>query len=95
MEDASVAESVVRRAAAGDEAACVRLVDDHHAPMVRAAYVITGDADLAREATQVAWGKAWRRLGTLRDPHRVRPWLVAIAVNEARQLIRRRRRRAA
>jgi RNA polymerase sigma-70 factor, ECF subfamily len=95
LEDASVAESVVRRAAAGDESACVRLVEDHHAPMVRAAYVITGDADLAGEATQLAWTKAWRRLGTIRDPHRVRAWLVAIAVNEARQLTRRQRRRAA
>jgi RNA polymerase sigma factor (sigma-70 family) len=63
--------------------------------MVRAAYVICGDADLAREATQIAWANAWRRLGTVRDPHRVRSWLVAIAVNEARQLIRRQRRRAA
>ena len=61
--------------------------------MVRAAYVIAGDADLAREATQIAWGKVWRRLGTLQDPGRIRSWLVAIAANEARQLIRRQRRR--
>ncbi len=95
LEDASVAESVVSRAAAGDETACARLVDDHYAPMVRAAYVITGDVDLAREATQVAWTKAWRRLGTLHEADRIRPWLVAIAANEARQLIRRQRRRVA
>ncbi len=93
MEDASLAESLVRRAAAGDELACARLVDEHYAPMVRAAYVITGDAELAREATQIAWGKVWPRLGTLKDPDRIRPWLVAIAANESRQLIRRQRRR--
>ena len=68
LEDASLAESVVRRAAAGDELACARLVDEHYAPMVRAAYVICGDADLAREATQVAWAKVWRRLGSSRTP---------------------------
>lgn len=95
MEDASVAGSVVRRAAAGDEVACARLVDEHHRSMVRAAYVIAGDVELAREATQIAWTKAWRRLGSLQDLDRVRPWLVAIAANEARQLIRRQRRRTA
>jgi RNA polymerase sigma factor (sigma-70 family) len=94
MRDSSVLESTVRQAAAGDEMACVRLVEEHHAPMVRAAYVITGDAELAREATQVAWTKAWHRLGGLQRPERVRPWLVAIAANEARQLVRRQHRRA-
>jgi RNA polymerase sigma-70 factor (ECF subfamily) len=93
MQDASVLESMVRHAAAGDEMACARLVEEHHAPMVRAAYVITGEAELAREATQVAWTKAWHRLGTLQRPERVRPWLVAIAANEARQLVRGRQRR--
>ena len=93
MQDISLIGSTVRRAAAGDEMACARLVDEHHAPMVRAAYVITGEAEAAREATQVAWTKAWNRLGTLKQPERVRPWLVAIATNEARQLVRGRNRR--
>jgi RNA polymerase sigma factor (sigma-70 family) len=37
---------------------------------------------------------AWRRLGTLRDHAAVRSWLVAIAANEARLIVRGRRRRA-
>jgi RNA polymerase sigma factor (sigma-70 family) len=41
---------------------------------------------------QSAWDKAWRKLATLRDPERLRPWLLAVAANEARQLARRRRR---
>jgi RNA polymerase sigma-70 factor (ECF subfamily) len=41
----------------------------------------------------MAWAKAWRRIGGLRQPERVRPWLVAIAANEARQLLRGQRRR--
>ena len=43
MGDRMITESTVTRAAAGDELACARLVDEHHRPMVRAAYVITGD----------------------------------------------------
>lgn len=93
VRDASVLESTVRRAAAGDEVALARLIADHHDAMVRVAYVIVGDADLAREAAQAAWSVAWRRLRTLREPERVRPWLAAISANEARQLVRRQRRR--
>ncbi len=36
---------------------------------------------------------AWRKLSTLKDPERLRPWLVSVAANEARQLLRRQRRR--
>lgn len=93
MQDVARVISTVERAAAGDEAACARLVEEHHAPMVRTAYVISGDVELAREATQIAWTKAWRRLGSLRQRDQVRPWLVAIAANEARQLLRSRHRR--
>jgi RNA polymerase sigma-70 factor (ECF subfamily) len=85
--------SLVYRAAAGEEEACAQLVAEHHADMIRAAYVVTGDGEWARDAAQAAWTKAWQRLGSLQDPERVRPWLVAIAANEARQLLRGQRRR--
>lgn len=61
--------------------------------MTRVCFVICGDLDVADEAVQAAWPIAWHKLGSLRDPGRVRPWLVSIAANEARRLIRRRRRR--
>ena len=80
-------------AADGDEVAFARIVDDHHADMSSVCFVVTGgDAELAEEAVQSAWPIAWRKLYTVRDPERLRPWLIAIAVNEARQLGRRRRR---
>ena len=53
--------------------------------MARVAYVVAGDAELAADAVQSAWEVAWRRLRTLRQPDRIRAWLVAIAANEARQ----------
>ena len=85
-------DATVRRAAGGDTAAFTELVVAHHAAMARVAYVVSGDAELTLDAVQAAWSIAWRRLATLRDPAQVRPWLVAIAANEARQLVRRRRR---
>lgn len=88
--DTSPSVSIVRLAAAGDQAAFARLVAEHHASMARVAYAIVGNVDGAAEATQSAWSIAWRRLGSLRDETSVRPWLVAIAANEARQALRRR-----
>jgi RNA polymerase sigma factor (sigma-70 family) len=83
----------VALAAAGDEVAFARIVQAHHDDMTRVCFVICGDVDIADEAVQAAWPIAWRKLGSLRDPSRLRPWLVSIAANEARLLIRRRRRR--
>jgi RNA polymerase sigma factor (sigma-70 family) len=81
-------------AAAGDAAAFTRLVAAHHADMTRLAYVVTGDLGMANDAVQSAWAIAWRKLRSVKDPARVGPWLVSIAVNEARQLTRQRRRRS-
>ncbi len=86
-------DGAVALAVAGDEAAFARIIGAHHDDMTRVCYVICGDLDLADEAVQAAWPIIWHKLGNLRDPDRLRPWLVSIAANEARQLIRRRRRR--
>ena len=85
--------AVVRRAAGGDEVAFARLVAQHHATMTRVAYAIAGDAEVAADAVQSAWSIAWRRLGSVRDPEQVGSWLIAIAANESRGLMRRQRRR--
>jgi RNA polymerase sigma factor (sigma-70 family) len=84
--------TTVARAAAGDRVAFARIVEANHGDMARVAYVVCGDRDMAEDAVQAAWSIAWRKLGTLRDPERLRPWLVSVAANEARQLARRRRR---
>ena len=88
----NIAAATVVEAAAGDANALARIVDAHHDDMARIAYVICGDQDLAQDAVQAAWPQAWRKLGTLRDPDRLRPWLISVAANEARQLLRRQRR---
>jgi RNA polymerase sigma factor (sigma-70 family) len=85
--------SVIERAVSGDEVAFAQIVDAHHDDMRRVCVVICGDPTLADEATQSAWPIAWRKLGSIRDPGRLRPWLVSVATNECKQLIRRRARR--
>ena len=91
--DDSLSDAVAL-ALAGDELAFARIIKAHHDNMTRVCFVICGDLDVADEAVQAAWPIVWRKLGTLRDPGRLRPWLVSIAANEARQLVRHRRRRS-
>jgi RNA polymerase sigma factor (sigma-70 family) len=92
--DLELGLATVRAAAAGDAAAFTRIVARYHADMARVAFVVVGDADLAQDAVQSAWSIAWRRLGTHRESSGLRPWLLAIVANEARQLARKNRRRS-
>jgi RNA polymerase sigma factor (sigma-70 family) len=88
--DGETLGAVVARAVSGDEPAFARIVAAHHDDMTRVCFVICGDADLAQEAVQAAWPHAWQKMATIRDPERLRPWLISIAVNETKQLVRRR-----
>lgn len=86
----SSVSSTVALAGAGDEAAFAQLVATYHADMARVAFAACGDRELAADAVQSAWLVAWRKLRSLRDPERIRPWLLSVTTNEARQLVRRR-----
>jgi RNA polymerase sigma-70 factor (ECF subfamily) len=85
---AGTMSAALRQAVAGDEAAFARIVAAYHADMVRVAYGICGVTDLALDAVQAAWVIAWRKLGTVREPDRLRSWLIAVAANEARHVAR-------
>jgi RNA polymerase sigma factor (sigma-70 family) len=90
--DSTAIATTVERAIAGDEVAFARIVGAYHLDLVRVAYVICGDEGLAEDAAQAAWWIAWRKLPSLRDPERLKPWLVAVAANEARKMLKRQRR---
>ncbi|HEY7968831.1 MAG TPA: RNA polymerase sigma factor [Candidatus Limnocylindrales bacterium] len=86
----ALSPALIASAAAGDRVAFGRIVAEHHDDLVRIAYLVGGDADLAHDATQAAWAIAWRKLASLREPEHLRAWLSTIAANEARQPLRRR-----
>lgn len=94
LQDGTGDGSTLAKAMAGDQSAFTLLVAEHTPAMARVAYCVTNDVERSHEAVQAAWTIAWRRVGGLRDPGRLRSWLVAITANEARQLGRRDRRRA-
>jgi RNA polymerase sigma factor (sigma-70 family) len=88
-------EGTVASAASGDDVAFARIVDAYHEDMRRVCAFVVRDDALAEDAVQMAWAIAWRKLGSVREPGRLRPWLVSVAVNQARDLLRKRRRRSA
>ena len=87
-----IAADTLSDAAAGDALALARIVEAYHDDMARLCFVICGDRDTAQEAVQAAWSIAWRKLGSLREPASLRPWLMTIAANEVRQQLRRQKR---
>lgn len=85
---------VLASAAAGDELAFRRIIAAYQDDIRRVCLAIADDRAIADEASQSAWVIAWKRLGDVRDEGHLRPWLVTVAANETKQLLRKRRRRA-
>jgi RNA polymerase sigma-70 factor (ECF subfamily) len=85
---------VIASAASGDDVAFGWIVGAHHDDMRRVCVFITRQDALADDAMQAAWTIVWRKLGSLREPDRLRYWLVSIAANEAKKLVKKRGRRS-
>jgi len=75
---------LVLRAQGGDPRAFEELVRPHEEVAFRVAYLITRDAAEAEDAAQDGLVKAWRALGRFRAGEPLRPWLLRIVANEAR-----------
>ncbi|MHB8467934.1 MAG: RNA polymerase sigma factor, partial [Acidimicrobiales bacterium] len=76
-------ERLVRAAQEGDEAAFAALYDRAVDSVYDLAWSITGDAGEAARLVQAAFVLAARNLEQLTDPSQVRPWLLAIAGDQA------------
>ncbi len=77
-------EELVERARRGDGAAFGALVRDEEEIAFRTAYLITRNAADAEDAAQAALVKAFYALPRFRRGAPLRPWLLAIVANEAR-----------
>jgi len=75
---------LVERARRGDGAAFGALVRDHEEIAFRTAYLITRNAADAEDAAQAGLVKAFYALPRFRREAPLRPWLLAIVANEAR-----------
>ena len=84
---------LVERARGGDHDAFAGLARGAIARLDGAARLILRDRELARDAVQEAFIRAWRDLRALRDPERFDAWLHRLTVHACLDIARRRRRR--
>lgn len=76
--------ALVRHAANGDAAAWESLVEIHQEAVFRLAYLLLGDPDDAKDIAQECFLRAWRHLHGFDVTRPLRPWLLSIAANLAR-----------
>ena len=84
---------LVERAGRGDHDAFAVLLHGSIGRLEAVARLVLRDQDLARDAVQEAFIRAWRDLPGLRDPDRFDAWIHRLTVNACLDAARRRRRR--
>lgn len=77
---------------AGDLRAFAQLIEAYQQDVRAIAYAVLLDDGLAEDVAQETFIVAWTRRAQLRDPNLIGGWLVAIARNRGRDLLRARRR---
>ena len=75
---------LIQRATKGEAAAWEPLMLAHQEPVFRLAYLFLGDADDAEDITQETFLRAYHNLKRFDTTRPMRPWLLSIAANLAR-----------
>jgi RNA polymerase sigma factor (sigma-70 family) len=84
VDTSAIDGALIERARHGDHEAYTALVRNHQDLVFRTAYVMTRSAADSEDVTRDAFVRAYRALGSFREGAPFRPWILRIAVNEAR-----------
>jgi RNA polymerase sigma factor (sigma-70 family) len=87
-DDANDAD-LVAASLAGDRAAFGRIVGRYQSLVCAVTYSATGSLTLSEDVAQETFVAAWRQLGRLREPAKLRGWLCGIARNLLHNTLRR------
>jgi len=82
---------LINRAQQGDRQAFGELVRSHRAGVINVVYRMSGNANLAEDAAQEAFIRAWTHLSRYRPRSPFRNWVYRIATNAALDTMRRER----
>jgi len=88
---AEIELELIARAKQGDRQAFGELVRRHREGVINVVYRMCGDANLAEDAAQEAFIRAWQHLPSYRPRSPFRNWVYRIATNAARDTLRRER----
>lgn len=84
-EDAAATETaLIEQARSGDQLAWENLVRAHQEPVFRFAYLLLGDSAEAEDTAQETFLRAYRHVHKFDSARPLRPWLLSIAANLAR-----------
>ena len=72
----------------GDRLAFSDLVNRHRVGVVAVVYRMTADINMAEEAAQEAFMRAWQRLPSYKPQYSFRNWITSIAVHGALDILR-------
>jgi RNA polymerase sigma-70 factor (ECF subfamily) len=89
MVDGDSDEALVRRCRGGDANAFRALVGRYEKPLFNAAYRVVGNADDARDVTQVVFMEVAERLDAYDPSHKFFSWIYRITLNAALNILRR------
>lgn len=85
-------EELVRRLQAGDAAAFETLYERYQNLIVRTAALITGSRQEGEDLAQECFIRCWQQIKTLRDPARLKSWMLTILTRDAWRAGKRRQR---
>ena len=80
---------LVQRSLLGDRDAFGQIIVRYQSLICSLAYSATGSLGQSEDLAQETFITAWKRLGHLREQHRLRAWLCGIARNRINNLLRR------
>jgi RNA polymerase sigma-70 factor (ECF subfamily) len=76
--------ALISRCAAGDEVACVELVNEHQRMVYHLAVHLLGDPEEALDLSQEVFLNVFRTIGRFRGQSALRTWIYRIVVNQVR-----------
>ena len=88
-QDHHIEIDLILRARQGDRWAFAELVRQHRQGVINVVYRMCGDANTAEDAAQETFLKAWQNLDKYKPDSAFRNWLYKIALNSARNIMRR------
>lgn len=87
--------SMVARCLKGDEDAFAQITQRYGNVLLRTAFLLVKDEDVAQDVVQDALFLAWKNMKQLREPAFLRTWLLKIVVNQSMSMKRQWMRKAA